>query len=187
MKLALVVGHTAQRPGAVRQDTGEAEFFWNKDLAEIAVAEARKSGARVKVRIFYRPPHLGHKGGLRSAYAEADEWGADAVCELHFNSHHNPTATGTEVLTSGTVASLRFAECLQDEMLDALGLRDRGEKIVRRGDRGGFNLICGKAPATLIEPFFGSSPIGLAATDERHEKVALARAILRAADRAFPA
>jgi N-acetylmuramoyl-L-alanine amidase len=186
MKLGLVVGHTAQAPGAVRKDTGEAEFFWNKDLAEIALAESKKIQCGVEVEIFYRPAHLGYKAGLRYAYAGADEWGADATCELHFNSHHNPAATGTEVLTSGTAASARFAAFLQDEMLDALGLRDRGEKIVRRGGRGGFNLICGKAAATLIEPFFGSSPIGLAATNERHEKVALARAILRAAERAFP-
>lgn len=182
MKLGLVVGHTAQAPGAVRKDTGEAEFFWNKDLAERAKKYAHRHSF-VVVKIFYRPEGLGYKRGLQAAYGEADAWNATLTNELHFNSHHNPNATGTEVLSSGSALSLKFADAMQEEMINALGLKDRGVKVVTRNGRGGYNLVCGKAPAILIEPFFGSSAEGLAATDEGHEKDALARALIKAAER----
>jgi N-acetylmuramoyl-L-alanine amidase len=45
--------------------------------------------------------------------------------------------------------------------------------------------MCGRAPAVLIEPFFGSSPQGQAKTDEEHEQRALARSILQATQDAF--
>jgi N-acetylmuramoyl-L-alanine amidase len=95
------------------------------------------------------------------------------------------SATGTETLTSGSVGSVAFAELVQEEILDALGLRDRGLKYVTKEGRGGRSLFAGRAPAILVEPFFGSSPKGLAATDEDREMVMLADAILRAAARAF--
>lgn len=184
MKLAIVVGHNARAPGAVRRDTGETEFHWNSGLAEMIEAAAKDGYPEIDVKTFFRTAGSGYRAEIRRVYAETDAWGADATCELHFNSHHNSSATGTETLSSGSSASLRFCEALQDEMLKALGLKDRGEKIVRTG-RGSYSLICGRAPAALIEPFFGSSPKGLAATDEDHEKRALARAILVAAQRAF--
>lgn len=49
------------------------------------------------------------------------------------------------------------AQALQDAMLAALGRRDRGIKILGRTDRGGRSLHAGRAPAVLVEPFFGSS------------------------------
>jgi N-acetylmuramoyl-L-alanine amidase len=104
--------------------------------------------------------------------------------EGHFNSSASSAATGTETLSSGSKASLRFCEALQSRMNYALGLRDRGVKTVRTG-RGSASLITGKAPAALIEPFFGSSPKGQAATDEPAEMRALARGILHATEDAF--
>jgi len=183
MKLAVVVGHTARAQGAVRPDTGESEFVWNSKLA-IMIEELAPEFPGIEVKTFFRDPTLGVIAGIRDVYRRTDVWGANAANELHFNSHHNPNATGTETLSSGSRMSLRYAEALQDEMLDALGLRDRGEKIVRKG-RGAASLISGRAPAALIEPFFGSSPNGQLATDEPHEMRALARAILRATEQVF--
>ncbi len=183
MKLAIVVGHNARAQGAVRPDTGETEFAWNSRLAKMIEQEARDFPG-VSVGLFYRTAGLGYGREIKKVYGETDRWRADATCELHFNSHHNPNATGTETLSSGTRVSLRYAEALQDEMLAALGLKDRGEKIVRKG-RGSASLISGRAPAALIEPFFGSSPAGQAATDEDHEMRALARAILKATHSVF--
>lgn len=183
-KLAVVVGHNSRSQGTIRQDTGETEYSWNSRLAEM-IKELSLEYPGLKVRIFFR------NGTFRSVtqeikdvYRRTDEWRADATVELHFNSHDNPNATGTETLTSGTRLSLRYAEALQDEMLDALNLRDRGEKIVRSG-RGSTSLISGRAPAALIEPFFGSSSKGLAATDEAREMKALARAVLKATHDVF--
>lgn len=184
MKLAVVVGHNVKRQGAVRPDTGETEFVWNSRLAEMIDSMARRFRG-VEVKLFFRNPAINSTTfEIKDVYRRTDEWGADATVELHFNSHHNPSATGTETLTSGTRLSLNYAEALQDEMLKALGLKDRGEKIVRKG-RGATSLISGRAPAALIEPFFGSSAKGQQATDEPHEMRNLARAILTATQQVF--
>jgi N-acetylmuramoyl-L-alanine amidase len=183
MKLAIVVGHNARAQGAVRADTGETEFVWNSRLAKMIEQEA-DGMPNCEVGVFFRRYTGSTRRELRDVYRRADIWGADASVELHFNSHHNPGAKGTETLTSGTYASLRFAEAAQGRMLDALGLKDRGEKIVRSG-RGAQSLISGKAPAILLEPFFGSSPGALRATDQDHEMRALARAVLLAFEDAF--
>lgn len=183
MKLAIVVGHNARAEGAVRPDTGESEFSWNSRLAKMIEEEARRFPG-IKVKVFFREDCRNVVREIRAAYAKTDAWGADASVELHFNSHSNPKATGTETLSSGSKASLRYCEALQDRMLYALGLRDRGAKIIRTG-KGATSLIAGKAPAALIEPFFGSSPKGQAATDEPAEMRALARGILHATEDAF--
>lgn len=183
LKLAIVVGHNARAQGAVRPDTGETEWVWNSGLARL-IEKLSGEFPGIRVRSFFREYCGSTTREIRAVYAETDAWGADATCELHFNSHHNPTATGTETLTSGSPASVRFAEAMQDRMLEAHDLKDRGEKVVRQG-RGGQSLIAGRAPAILIEPFFGSSPRDQAATDEPHEKRALARAVLLATRDAF--
>lgn len=182
-KLAIVVGHNQNSQGAIRKDTGQTEWSWNLVLARF-IEDCAKDYPGIQVKTFLRKPVGSYTREIRDVYRRTDSWGADATCELHFNSHHNPKATGTETLTSGTAASVRFAEFAQDRMLDALGLRDRGEKVVRTG-RGSHSLISGRAPAILIEPFFGSSAAGLKATDEESEKRALARAIVQAARDAF--
>jgi hypothetical protein len=94
-------------------------------------------------------------------------------------------ASGTETLTSGTALSLRLAESVQREMVLALGLRDRGIKTRAADERGGGSLYSGRAPAILVEPFFGSSSIGTSATDEDAEIERLAHSILIGAKDAF--
>ena len=183
---AVVVGHNSRSQGAVRKDTGETEFSWNSRLADMIDALShRPEYAGLFVRVFHRDPRIGsYRREIEDVYRRTDKWGADVTVELHFNSHHNPKATGTETLSSGSRMSTKYAYALQEEMLDALDLKDRGKKIVRTG-RGSASLISGKAPAALIEPFFGSSDKGLAATDEPEEMKALAHAVLKATHDVF--
>jgi N-acetylmuramoyl-L-alanine amidase len=183
MDLAIIVGHNSERQGAVRPDTGETEFVWNGRLARRMQTIAAHYG--INARVFYRTPAGGYSAEIRRVYAETDRWGADATVELHFNGADSPEATGTETLTSGTALSLRLAEHVQREMVIALGLRDRGIKTRAGSDRGGMSLISGRAPAILVEPFFGSSAKGQAATDSEAEMEALAHAILRGAAEAM--
>lgn len=183
-KLAVVVGHNSRSQGAVRQDTGETEFVWNSRLAKM-IENFDHQYPGLMVKVFFRDGALrSYSREIKDVYKRTDQWGADATVELHFNSHHNPHATGTETLSSGSRMSLAYARALQDEMLDALGLKDRGAKIVRTG-RGSASLISGRAPAALIEPFFGSSVAGQQATDEEHEMEALAHAVLKATHDVF--
>jgi len=182
-RLAIVVGHNSEKQGAVRADTGETEFVWNSRLARRIERLAREYG--IQVRTFFRTPGLGYSREIARVYDEVDRWKAEASVELHFNGAASPQATGTETLSSGTALSLRLAEAVNREMVAALGLRDRGIRTRAASERGGGSLHSGRAPAILIEPFFGSSPLGQVATDEDHEQERLADAILRGAAEAF--
>ncbi len=177
-RLAIVVGHNSEKQGAVRGDTGETEFVWNSDLAKMIEGEAQ-AYPDLEVKTFYRQPGLGYTREIRRVYEETDRWGANATVELHFNSSASPNASGTETLTSGTPASMALAVSVNQEMVAALGLKDRGVKTRSASDRGGASLMSGRAPAVLIEPFFGSSEKGQKATDSTTEKRALAEAIVR--------
>lgn len=177
-RLAIVVGHNSEKQGAVRTDTGETEFVWNSDLAKMIEDEARDY-PDLEVKTFFRQPGLGYTREIRRVYEETDRWGANATVELHFNSSANTSASGTETLTSGTPASMALAVSVNQEMVAALGLKDRGVKTRAAGDRGGASLMSGRAPAALIEPFFGSSEKGQKATDSSAEKRALAEAVVR--------
>jgi len=185
MKLAIVVGHNQAAQGAVRSDTGETEWRFNSRIARHMERIAPDVTPELEVRTFKRRPGLGYSAEIREVYQEADAWGADATIELHFNGAASPAATGTEVLSSGTTKSLGLAQSVLDEILGELGLPDRGVKTRARGDRGGGSLWSGRAPAILVEPFFGSSPQGQATVDTIDEEVALARAYLTGARRAM--
>lgn len=179
MKLAIVVGHNSEKQGAVRGDTGETEFRFNSRIADMMHELHRANPVPgLEIRTFFRRPGLGYSREIGEVYDAVDAWGADASIELHFNGASDPRATGTEVLSSGTAASLRLAGALQKEITQTLGLRDRGIRTRSRQDRGGQSLFSGRAPAVLVEPFFGSSALGQRATDERHEQRALASAYL---------
>lgn len=185
MKLAIVVGHNRQSQGAVRSDTGESEWIYNSTLAAHMV-EASKNH-NIQAEIFFRAPGLGYSREIAQVYSEVDEWGADASIELHFNSHGDPTASGTETLSSGSARSVELAEEVHMAMVEDLGLRDRGVKVHNRRTKGrGYkSLVAGSAPAILVEPFFGSSAKGKRASDNTHERVSLAEAIVEGAARAM--
>ena len=174
-KLAIVVGHRANSPGAMAISPIDAnEYEWNSDLAQkIAAHAASVPGAEVS--IFSRD-----EGGVAGAYRKAKEWGADGAMELHFNSA-GPSATGTETLYL-TPPSRPFAEAVQDATTSVLGLRDRGIKTPEEasGGRGTQNLSqMGVRPSILTEPFFGSNASDCQVAHQN--KPALARAQLEAA------
>lgn len=187
MKLAVVVGHNRISQGAVRSDTGESEFVYNTDLAKKMRDIAGEQYPDLKLKIFHRTPGGGYTSEIERVYDEVDQWNADASIELHFNSAGDPRASGTETFSSGSSRSVRLAQEVQMEMVETLGLRDRGVKIrnSRTKGRGYLSLVSGRAPAILVEPFFASSSLGRAATDEQSERMALAEAIIEGAVKAM--
>jgi N-acetylmuramoyl-L-alanine amidase len=152
MKIAIVIGHNAKSQGAVRVTDGVTEFAWNAHLAELIAAHAPDS-----TKVFQRTSEGGYSAEIDRVYAETDKWGANCVVELHFNASGSAGVSGCETLTSGTKSSVKLAVALQEQMVKALKNKDRGIKPVLRTDRGGRSLWQGKAPAALIEPYFGSS------------------------------
>ena len=182
MKLGIVVGHTRNRQGAHSQTLAQSEYPWNSDLAERIQARA----GDLEHRVFFRDGH-----GIKGAYRQADDWGATVTVELHFNASDNAHATGTGVLYfPGSVNGKRLATLLREEMGTALELPDwpsgTGGVVTPfqasgKQERGKTSLGAGRAPAALIEPFFGSNPDD--ATRANARKDALAEAIVRAARR----
>jgi N-acetylmuramoyl-L-alanine amidase len=181
MKLGIVVGHHAGAQGAFSTTLNASEYPWNRDLA--ARVEALPSAVARKV-------FLRDNGGIAGAYAASDQWGSDITVELHFNASHHPTSTGTGMLyLAGSARGKRFAQRLFNRIDAVLGLgawpqgtsgaitpfQASGQQM-----RGQGSLTAGRAPATLIEPFFGSNPSD-ARTAAAH-KDDLARAILQAAE-----
>ncbi len=182
MRLGIVVGHTSYRPGAYSQYLESAEYPWNADLAKRI--EACADGLETKT--FFRDLQ-----GIAGAYADSDHWGSDLTVELHFNASDNGHATGTGVIYDPESRESRdMAKLLCQEIRAALQLPDwppgtggvvtplqaSGEE--RRGQR---SVTSGRAPATLIEPFFGSNRGDCQAAQAN--KDALARAIVAAIKR----
>jgi N-acetylmuramoyl-L-alanine amidase len=173
-RVALIIGHDAADEGAVRCTDGVQEYSWNLDLAK------RIHDLNPKMfEIFHIDPSLGYSASIRDVYARVDDWGCDFSIELHFNAA-SPAATGTETFSSGSTGSLKFASAIHGAMVETLELRDRGVKVRNRENkgRGYLSLVSGRAPAILIEPYFGSNPSDCRRADER--KQALAGAIYRA-------
>jgi hypothetical protein len=166
LNLAFIVGHTAKAPGANGSNIIPNEYFYHRDMM---VPYLRKmSNDAVDISIHYRDGI-----GIAGAYKQADESGADCVIELHYNGAASTQATGTETLYVSEKGKI-LAKNVQEEMLTALVLRDRGVKYVPRSGRGGYNLRAGKAVAVIVEPAFGSNTSDAILLRDRVEALAQA-------------
>ncbi len=167
MKLALVVGHTIEAPGAKAVvPLNQHEYYFNKAVAEKAALYAKTQG--VECRIFLRDA-----GGLKGAYLQLNRWKPHASVELHFNAA-NQKATGTCTLYGkSNPRNPALASALQKAIVtlfqrDKKG--DRGTKLLTAVDRGYANVHYAECPSVLIEPFFGDvksdAILGLEKQDE---------------------
>lgn len=184
-KLAVIVGHTSRQQGAVAVGrlAGMSEYHYNIEVAQIM--QSLSPAFNMEVGVFMRDAALGYSGQIEKAYDQADQWGADLAIELHFNASANSSARYTITLSSGSDLSLKFANRVQQAMcacFDRPASQDQGVITRGREDRGGLSLIAGKAPAVLVEPFFGSNAADCAMAD-RVGKKNYAGALLRAAAR----
>lgn len=99
----------------------------------------------------------------RSVYADrqgatvtdtANGWGADIFVSIHCNSVENETAKGTETFSFGKQgAGARLADCIQNQIVNALGVTDRGVKV----DPDLLVLRYTDMPAVLVELGFISN------------------------------
>jgi N-acetylmuramoyl-L-alanine amidase len=164
-KVAVIVGHNKRSQGAQSiEPINRSEFDFNSELA--AIMKSKASEFNVTVEVFFREHQGSYTKEIKKVYSEVDNWEADYSTELHFNSAVF-TVAGSEVLTSGTKNSVKFANLTQAEQVKLLnrskvnmngnGKTDRGVKVRKKGSRGYQSLISGKAPAIIVEPFFGSN------------------------------
>lgn len=143
MTCALVIGHKAHSPGAVNKDRGITEFAFNEELAR--VIEARQTD--VKIQRVYRRTYS-------SLPSDINELDPDFTVSLHCNAYNRRTS-GSEVLYyHRSEKGKKLAQLLIAELVNALGLRNRGVKAKNSEDRGGYLLNSVRSPCVISEPFF---------------------------------
>ena len=180
MKVAIIIGHNEQQPGAMAiAPINEPEFIFNTEVARLMLEY--NSNSEIELKTFNRIQNASVSSEIKKVYQEVDQWDADYSIELHFNSF-NDSVAGSETLSSGSQKSKKFASYCQEELIALYGrsgTSDRGIKICnKKGQRGYLSLFSGKAPAILPEPFFGSNPEECQKQDHiSHE--GLAKAYLR--------
>jgi len=123
-RITIDAGHGGSDPGAIGFGYHEADItldislrlrdLLNADSGRWQVQMTRSTDSTVS---------------LEARVNMANNWPAERFVSIHCNSFSDPSANGTETYSyssSGTAASLR--NVIQDEMIDAWGLRDRGVK-----------------------------------------------------------
>ena len=144
MKVALVIGHKKNRPGACNNDHNICEFEFNEKLTKDI---KNKVSRDYEVEIVYRDTY-------RDLPNKVNKLNPDFVISFHCNAF-NRKASGSETLYYHTSKKGKeIAKIFQKYIVQTLGLHDRGIKGKGSEDRGGFILRYTKAPCILIEPFF---------------------------------
>ena len=184
MKLGIIVGHHRGGKGAFSPFLNASEYDWNTDLSERIMNVA--SG--LDRRVFFRDGV-----GISGAYRNSDDWGSNITVELHFNSSDNEDATGTAMLYyPGSAKGRSLATHMQSEINGVLGLGPWPSstdgvltpfQASGKAQNGLTNLGAGRAPATLLEPFFGSNETDCATAAARKDDYAAA--IIVAAEKAL--
>lgn len=179
VKLGIVVGHSIKDGGAKLNLPEEilSQFGFDSELCEeydynLSVAEAVEKCARlyqVEAKVFLR-----NGSTIDGAHDAAEEWGAQVVLELHFNSVSDSSVMGAEVLTTSEYESKNgFAAECAERMANLFGGKNRG---VKHAETRGHENVYRSVPTYLLEPFFGSN--SLQAEAGLRNQIAYAKLIL---------
>lgn len=160
IRIALVVGHEPEKPGAEGRYLDDSfaehkvnEYAFNTVISR-QVRDMLYSAADLQIIDIRR--HIA--GGYSKLPGAVNATKAHFALELHFNAF-GPTSTGTETLYwHRSQRGRAYAGVLQRHLLIALGLRDRGLKPIDEDGRGGYFLKNTAMPALIAEPFFASNP-----------------------------
>ncbi len=153
-KIAIAVGHSETKPGAVNKTTALSEFKFN---SVVAAALKLALSKKYDVRIFFRPPNLDNIDAIRKVVREINIYYPGLAIELHCNAA-NSSASGAEVLFwYKNKKTEQIAEFGANEFAIALSVPSRGSKPIKRGDRGSVFLGETRCPAIITEPFFISN------------------------------
>ena len=164
-KCALVIGHKKTSPGASNKEAALTEFQFNDELA----IEIEKIVSDVDVQRVYRRTY-------KTLPDDINELSPDFIISLHCNAF-NETASGTEVLFyHRSKKGKLIAEILNKKLVDALGLKNRGERPKSTEDRGGSLLKNTNAPCVIAEPFFIDNNSDLKIAQEKRDALVKAYA-----------
>ncbi|MGE5653212.1 MAG: N-acetylmuramoyl-L-alanine amidase [Bacillota bacterium] len=119
--IVLDPGHGGSDPGAVGPTTRFEEKAGTIDIAATLKALLEKAGAKVLMT-----RTTDDYVALSGRTDMANKAQADLFLSIHHNSHTNRDANGIEVLYSTGEERQRLATAVQQELINALGLRNRG-------------------------------------------------------------
>lgn len=172
MKVFLNPGHAPNGhpdPGAVNEETGLRESDVALAVGKSAASYLNAAGVETE---------LLQSDSLEEICEAANTSDANIFVSIHCNAAEAEEANGTETWAcAGSYRGGMLANCIQRELVDALGTTDRGVKIATPGVNGLYVLRNTDMPAVLIELAFITNP-----RDENilaHDQDALARAVAR--------
>lgn len=172
MKVFLNPGHAPNGhpdPGAVNEETGLRESDVALAVGKSAASYLNAAGVETE---------LLQSDSLEEICEAANTSDANIFVSIHCNAAEAEEANGTETWAcAGSYRGGMLANCIQRELVDALGTTDRGVKIATSGVNGLYVLTNTDMPAVLIELAFITNP-----RDENilaHDQDALARAVAR--------
>ena len=157
-KYALVVGHTSTKDkGAYSDNLQTTEFDYNLKVAEAIKAlcpEMFDIYTHTAQDYYQRQKGLSFKLNLKDY---------EGVFELHFNAA-SPMANGTECCYYfASKKGLAIAQKIASAVMIEYNTRLRGDQgakpLVNKKDRGYWFTYLPKAPAVIIESFFGSNAV----------------------------
>lgn len=156
-RCALVIGHKKASPGAYNQSRKLSEFSFNDKLAQAIEDKVDQ----VEIQRIYRRTY-------QTLPADINEYNPNFIISLHCNAY-NQQASGTEVLYyHKSSVGKKIASILQEQLVSALGLTDRGIKSRTGEDRGGYLLKSTRAPCLISEPFFIDNDSDLEMVDKHY-------------------
>ncbi|MBS3938471.1 MAG: N-acetylmuramoyl-L-alanine amidase, partial [Peptococcaceae bacterium] len=147
--IALDAGHGGKQPGAVGV-SGVLEKDLARQVVDLLRVPLRAAGAEV-VDIRQGDEHV----SLNDRVNRSRMSRASIFISVHYNAHERRTANGTETFhAAGNVLGARLAALVQEELLGALQLRDRGVKVAA------FHVLRGQPSiaAVLAEIGFLTNP-----------------------------
>lgn len=145
MKIFLNAGHGGKDPGAISKN-GNKEADITKKVCSLLAYELIKNGYNIE---FYQ-----QEKSVTDISEVENTSNSDLFVSIHCNAAVNETANGAEVLYYPTsVKGKKYAQKVQDELVNITKLRDRGIKA--RSDL--HVLKRTKAPAILVELAFLSN------------------------------
>lgn len=155
-KYALIIGHTKSKDkGAFSDVLGMSEFDYN-----LKVTEELKALCPEMFDIYTHEVQDYYQRQKGMAY-QLNQKQYDAVFEFHFNSA-SPTANGTECCyyfnsKKGKHLAEIISKGISQEFETKLRGVNGGKALVNKNDRGYWFTYLPKAPAVIVEPFFGSN------------------------------
>lgn len=153
MKVLLIPGHGGSDPGAVNVSTGDREKDFNFNIALELMLQLEASGQEVLISR-KDDSYISPSGQLNMIRT----FEPDVSLAIHCNASDNASAHGAETIYSNDDDKL-LAECIQNAIIEATNLFDRG---VKKDVRGLAVLKDHSVPSVLVEMGFISNAEDLA-------------------------